>query len=206
MTAVDVEPDRISAAKETAKEFVGALPSDSYVGVISFSGDSYIEQSLTKDKNDLKYSIDDIEVSGVGGTDVFEAVSNSIKLLREEKRGAIVLLSDGQINIGNFDEAVDYAKYNDIVVHTFGIGTVTGGEAVYGLSKLDEDSLKALAYNTDGRYFNVKSQGEMKQSFEEIIQVTRRLGSINLSFYLIIVVIVLFIVKQFLLSINKIVW
>jgi len=206
MSAVDMSPDRISAAKETAIDFVNSLPSGSSVGVISFSGNSQVEQSLTKIKPDVKYAIDNIEIGFIKGTDIFEAISNSIELLNKEKRKAVVLLSDGQINIGNFDKAINYAKADELVVHTLGIGTVIGGETSYGLSTLDEDSLKSLAYNTGGEYFNVKNKQDMRDSFDEIIQVTEKMGSLNFTLYFIIIVIILFIVKQFLLSIHKIIW
>lgn len=206
MSAVDMSPDRISAAKETAIDFVNSLPSGSSVGVISFSGNSQVEQSLTKNKPDVKYAIDNIEIGFIKGTDIFEAISNSIELLNKEKRKALVLLSDGQINIGNFDKAINYAKADELVVHTLGIGTVTGGEVSYGLSMLDEDSLKSLAYNTGGEYFNVKNKQDMRDSFDEIIQVTEKMGSLDFTLYFIIIVIILFIVKQFLLSIHKIIW
>ena len=48
MLATDMTPDRIGVAKQIAKDFVDALPYESYIGVISFSGESYIEQSLVK--------------------------------------------------------------------------------------------------------------------------------------------------------------
>ncbi len=206
MSATDVQPNRISAAKETAVDFVNSLPFGSSVGVISFSGNSQVEQEVTNNKPSIKYAINNVEIGFVKGTDIFEAISNSIKLLGNEKRKSVILLSDGQINMGNFGEAINYAKSYDLVVHTFGIGTVTGGEVSYGLSTLDEDSLKSLAYNTGGEYFNVKSKQDMKESFDEIIRVTEKEGSFNLTLYLIIIVIILFIVKQFLLSIHKIIW
>ena len=206
MSAVDMSPDRISAAKETAIDFVNSLPSGSSVGVLSFSGNSKVEQSLTKNKLDVKYAIDNIEIGFIKGTDIFEAISNSIELLDKEKRKAIVLLSDGQINIGNFDKAINYAKADELVVHALGIGTVIGGETSYGLSTLDEDSLKSLAYNTGGEYFNVKNKQDMRDSFDKIIQVTEKMGSLDFTLYFIIIVIILFVVKQFLLSIHKIIW
>ncbi len=206
MSAVDILPNRISVAKETAVDFVNSLPSNSYVGVVSFSGNSYIEQKLTKSKLDINYAINDIELGDVQGTDLFEAISNSVQLLSGEEKKAMILLSDGQITTGSFSDAMEYAKYNNLIVHTFGIGSMEGGEASYWLSKLDEDSLKSLSYNTGGRYFNVRNKQEMRDSFDELIEVTEKMGSIDLSFYLIIMTIVLFVVKQFLLSINKIIW
>ncbi len=206
MSATDIEPDRLSAAKGTAINFINSLPYESYVAVLSFSGDSSIEQALTKNKQEIKDAIDRIEVSSVGGTDIFEAVSSSAELLKGEKNKAIILLSDGQINVGNINDVVDNAKFNEVLINTIGIGTLAGGEATYGISKLDEDSLKSLSYNTGGKYFDVNSREEMRESFSQIIGVTRRLSSMDLSYYLIIIAIILFIIKEFLLSINKILW
>lgn len=206
MSAKDIPPDRLTAGKETAINFIDSLPYESYVGVLSFSGESYIEQKPTKNKQEIKSAIESIELSEVSGTDIFEAISNSVKILETEKNKAIILLSDGQINVGNVNDAIDYAKSNNVLIHSIGIGTASGGNVSYGMSKLDENSLKSLAYNTGGRYFNAENKAEMAISFNQIIGVTRKLGSIDLSFYLIIVVIVLFIAKEFLLSINKIIW
>jgi len=206
MSAVDISPNRLEAAKETAISFVNSLPLESYVAILSFSGDSRIEQRLTKNKQEIKYAIDNIEASDIKGTDVFEAVSNSVLLLDKEKNKAIILLSDGQINIGKINDAIDYAKFNEVLIHTIGIGSIEGGQTDYGFSKLDEDSLKSLAYNTNGKYFSVGSKAELTNSFSQISGATRRLGSINLGSYLIISVIILFIIKQFLMSINKMIW
>lgn len=206
MSALDLSPNRLAVAKETAKEFVKNLPYQSFIGVISFSGNSRIEQPLTENKQEAELAIDNIEISEVKGTDIYEAISNSVDILKNEKNKAVVVLSDGQINVGNIDEAIDYAKYTEVLIHTIGIGTVEGGEVSYGLSKLDEDSLKSLAYNTRGKYFNAQNKDELKKSFSDIIKETQKLGKVDLSFYLIIAVIILFIIKEFLLSINKIVW
>jgi Ca-activated chloride channel family protein len=203
MSAIDILPNRLEAAKETAIKFIDSLPFESYVAILSFSGDSKVEQALTTNKQEIKYAIENIEISDIKGTDIFEAVSNSIKLLSREKNKAIILLSDGQINIGGVIEAIDYAKFNGVLIHTMSIGSVEGGETSYGFSKLDEDSLKSLAYNTEGKYFNVNNKEELSNSFSQLSGVTKKLGSIDLSPYLIIILILLFIVKQFLISINK---
>ena len=206
MSAVDILPNRLEAAKETAITFVDSLAFESYVAILSFSGDSKIEQILTNNKQEVKYAIKNIEISDIKGTDIFEAISNSVGLLNKEKNKAIILLSDGQINVGDINEAIDYAKFNDVLIHAISIGSAEGGETNYGFSKLDEDSLKSLAYNTNGKYFNVNNKQELMKSFSELSGSTRKLGSINLSLYFIIIVIILFIIKQFLMSINKLIW
>jgi len=206
MSARDISPNRLEAAKETAINFVDSLAFESYIAILSFSGDSRVEQILTQNKQEIKYAIGTIEPSEVRGTDIFEAVSNSVKLLGEEKNKAIILLSDGQINVGNINEAIDYAKFNKVLIHTIAIGSIEGGETNYGFSKLDEDSLKSLAYNTGGKYFNANTKEELINSFSQLSGTTRKMGSINLSSYFLVIVIILFIIKQFLMSINKLMW
>lgn len=206
MSASDISPNRLSAAKEIATNFVDSLPYESYVGIISFSGETINEKGITKNKQEIKQTIENIELSSVGGTDIFEPVSNAVKLFGGEKNKALILLSDGQINTGSVNEAADYAKFNEMIVHTIGVGTVGGGNASYGLSKLDENSLKSLAYNSGGEYLNAENKEEIASSFNQLVGVTRKLGSIDLSSYLISSAIVLFVVKEFLLSINKIIW
>ncbi|MBD3253267.1 VWA domain-containing protein [Candidatus Pacearchaeota archaeon] len=206
MTAVDIKPDRLSGAKEVALNFIDSLPEESYVGIVSFSGDSYIEKHLTKNKQDLKTTVDSIEVSYVKGTDIYEAIFNSGKLLKESKDKAIILLSDGQANVGRLDSVIDYAVDNKIVIHSIGIGTVEGGEAVYGISRLNEDFLKAVSYNTGGSYFRADDEEKIKDSFNQIIEVVRKMGSTNIGPYLLMVSIVLFVFKQFLVLTNRVLW
>ena len=206
MFATDLSPNRIGFAKQVAIDFVNSLPYESKLGVISFSGDSYVEQSLTTNKQEINYAIDTVEASNVGGTDIFEAISNAVEVFGKEKDRAVILLSDGQINVGSVSDAVNYAKFNGVLVHTMGIGSIEGGDAGFGISRLDEDSLKSLAYNTGGNYFNINNENTITNSFNEIVQPTRKLASIDLSLYLMMIAIVFFVIKQFLLSINKIIW
>lgn len=200
MGAIDISPNRLFSAKEASIEFVNSLPYNLKVGVLSFSGTSYIEQELTDNKEKIIKAIDGIELKKFGGTDIYEAVSISSFMLKEEENKAVIILSDGQMNVGNVYDAIEYARNNNLLVHSFGIGTVEGGEASYGISKLDEDSLKSLSYNTNGNYFKITSKEEMKKAFSEIVPLTRKIGSVNLSLYLIIAVLVFFILEQFLIE------
>ena len=93
-----------------------------------------------------------------------------------------------------------------MMVHTIAVGTVEGGVTSYGMSKLDEDSLKSLAYNTGGEFFSAENKVELKNSFSSIIDVTEKVGRISLVNYMIISVIVLFLLKQFLVGTNRVGW
>ncbi len=198
MQADDFPPDRLTVSKQVAGDFVDAIPYEVNIGIVSFSGSSYIEQDISQDKNEIKNAIENIELSGFGGTDLYEAVITSTNLLRDKENKAIVLLSDGQINVGTIEEAIDYANDNNVIIHTIAIGTKEGGRTDYAISKLDEDSLKSISYMTEGNYFTAETREALAESFAEILKLTKKKVSIELFNYLIIFSIVLFIFKFFL--------
>jgi Ca-activated chloride channel family protein len=200
MSAEDFIPNRITVAKETAKFFVDESKIGTKIGIVSFAGTSFIEQDLTTDKILLKNSIDNIEQQLYGGTDINEAIVNSINLLNSESNGAIVLLSDGQINVGDIESTIDYAKSKNIVINTIAMGTLVGGIAGGALTKIDEETLKALAFNTGGVYFNAESEEDISLAFLDILQLTERKVSIEMKGYLIIAAIILFILVFFLVN------
>ena len=198
MEADDLSPTRMGAAKQTASNFVDNSPIDVKIGVVSFSGSSRIEQDITNEKDVLKRAINGIEIKEIGGTDIYEAVLTSSNLLKNQEHKAVILLSDGQINVGTIDDAIDYANYYQIIIHTMGVGTKEGGIAEYGLSKLDEDSLKSLAYETGGIYASAENQENLTKAFSDIFQLTERKVAIGLSTYLLLFAILLVLLEFFL--------
>jgi Ca-activated chloride channel homolog len=198
MEAKDFSPSRIEVAKQTAINFIDSAPMGVRIGVISFAGDSKIEQDMTQRKDELKNSINGIVTGGYGGTDLYEAVLSSSNLLKNENDKAIILLSDGQINVGSVDQAISYANDNEVVIHTIGIGTIEGGATPYGFSKLDEDSLKSLAYNTNGKYFSAENRENLSNALSGIFDLTQRNVAIELFDYLIIISLILIVLEFFL--------
>ena len=197
MGATDILPDRISAAKQSASDFVDSTPANTKIAVITYSGNTVVEHDLSENKEDLKNSIKNIQIKDTGGTDLYDAISIAYNLLKNEDNRAIIIMSDGQINVGNMKEIVDYSVFNKVIVYTIGIGTLYGGKTAFGVSKLDEDSLKSIAYSTKGKYFKVGNQAEMEAIFSQIIPLTKKIGSINMSTYLLISAIILFVFEQF---------
>jgi Ca-activated chloride channel homolog len=199
MEADDFFPTRHEAAKETAINFVENSATGTKMSITSFSGNAFIEQSITDDKSILKQAIRNIPISSVGGTDLGEAVITSTNLLKGEESKAIILISDGRINIGTLDLSINYANENDVIVHSIGMGTVEGGTTSYGsLSKIDEDALKAIAHNTGGQYFNALNKDLLLTSFDSIMGLRLGKVSLDLSPYLTILALVLFIIEYIL--------
>jgi Ca-activated chloride channel family protein len=86
---------------------------------------------------------------------------------------AIVLLSDGQSNVGPDPmEAAKLAAKHGVRIHTVGIGTVGGATLGFeGWSmrvRLDEDTLKKVASATRGEYFQARNAADLKKIYGQI--------------------------------------
>lgn len=185
MRATDLQPNRLEVSKSAAKEFISSLPLGSRVSVITFSGDVKVISGLESSQFGHLGDLDSITFSDVSGTNVKGAVLEATTILKKEKLKSIIVLSDGQINVGNITETIDYANENNLVINTIAIGTSVGGDTGYGfISKTDIDMLKALSFNTNGKFFNVTNSMEMDKSFGELSSNSLGVAKVNLSPYL----------------------
>lgn len=198
MTAEDYKPSRLEAAKEAAITFVEELPVNTKVGVVSFSGASFVDERLSDSHFKIISTIEGINIREIGGTNLGEAIISSVNLLSViEEPKSIILLTDGQDTVGmGVEEGIKYAKKNHIIVHTIGIGTEEGG--VFGgidvRSQLDEEILKIIAQETNGMYFRAEDKDQLKQAYSDISQSAMQKIEIKLSllFLLSIIILLLF--------------
>lgn len=202
MIVEDFEPNRFEAAKMAAKDFINQLDPDNYVSIMSFSSVSKIESQLSVDFLHVKAVIDRIEMSEVGGTDMGQAIINGANLLWNSDKGkAVILMTDGQSNIGiSLDEAVEYANLRDVIVHTIGIGTPEGSDFFGTTLVLDEESLAYIAANTGGRYFRAENVGELENAYNQIINLTERKISQNLNMSFIFLALLLLLYEWILIN------
>jgi Ca-activated chloride channel homolog len=197
MKAIDYTPNRLTAAKELAKAFVDSLPVGSNVGVLEFSGNIESIQPLTTSKIKVKMAIDSIDFSEIEGTDMYNTILVSGRLLERSDNKAIILLSDGRINIGTLYQAVQYSTENKIMINSFAIGTKEGGVLPndMGISKLDEDSLKSLSYNTGGKFFKVENPDQLSEAFSSLLVKSQKQVSLELSMYFLLAVVLIFTIN-----------
>ena len=115
MTTTDFEPSRLEAAKESAIGFVDSMTSKTEIGLVSFSGTTFIEQLPTSDLYKVKQKINEIDIMISGGTDLSSAIITSTNMLLTSRRGkTIILLTDGSNTAGPFvDDGIDSG---DIIV------------------------------------------------------------------------------------------
>ena len=102
MLANDFEPNRLSVAKETAKDFSNSISAEAKIGVVSFSGVTKVETALTGDKKKVEEAIDKIQTSRTGGTDISGAImtASNMLLTDTDKSMSVILLTDGQHTVG----------------------------------------------------------------------------------------------------------
>src|SRR5262249_41664495 len=99
MTATDVKPNRLDAAKAAARTVIERLPGDGQVGIVAFTRDVKVLNAPTTDRGVIASSLRSLQIGG--GTAVGDAIVQSLKLLGGETAQAanparaIVVLSDG---------------------------------------------------------------------------------------------------------------
>ena len=131
MSATDVAPSRLGAAKKAASKFVSGVPGSVQVGLLEFARRPVLLQSPTTNHPLTQGAIAGLHPGG-GGTAIGESLTTALHVLttlprKEGKRppGAIVLLSDGSSNVGPGPvEAARQAKADHIPVYTISLGTL----------------------------------------------------------------------------------
>ena len=187
MTAQDLTPNRLEAAKNVAIDFVNRRPTDR-IGIVIFSGESFTQCPLTTDKNVLISAIQNIR-SGLleDGTAIGSGLSTSVDRLRSSKTTSkiVVLLTDGENNGGLIDPktAKEIAKAFGIKVYTIGVGTdglapqpvqtPLGVQMQSVKVSIDEKLLKQIAGETGGKYFRAKDNMGLAGIYETIDELEK---------------------------------
>ena len=131
MLARDFTPDRISAAKDIAIEFIAQRPSDR-MGIVVFAGESYTQCPLTTDRATLINLMKEISTDLIeDGTAIGNGLATAVARIKDSdaKSRVVILLTDGVNNCGEVspETAAEIAKTYGIRVYTIGVGA--NGEA-----------------------------------------------------------------------------
>lgn len=182
MLARDFTPDRISAAKDIAIEFISQRPSDR-MGIVVFAGESYTQCPLTTDRATLINLMKEIETGLIeDGTAIGNGLATAVARMQnsDAKSRVVILLTDGVNNSGEItpQTAADIAKTYGIRVYTIGVGA--NGTAPYPVMtpwgvqmqnvevEIDENLLKNIAETTGGRYFRATDNTKLSEIYSEI--------------------------------------
>jgi Ca-activated chloride channel family protein len=182
MTAQDLKPNRLEAAKKVAADFVNSRSNDR-IGVVIFAGESFTQCPITTDHNVLLAAIENIH-NGLleDGTAIGSGLGTSVDRLRTSKAKSrvIILLTDGVNNGGLIDPstAKEIAKTFGIKVYTIGVGTEGYAPQPYNTPMgvqiqmvkvtIDEKLMQQIATETGGKYFRAKDNDELEKIYNDI--------------------------------------
>jgi len=179
MLAEDVRPNRLARAKFAVEDFV-QQHGRGRVGLVAFAGQAFLQCPLTFDYDafrDTLQTIDDKTIP-VAGTDIGRALDEAFTAMeKNERRKIMVLLTDGEdLEKTGVKKAQELAA-KGVMVFTIGVGTPAGGPVSYPKegggtetvrdqsgapvqSRLDEETLRAIAAATRGSYEPLGALGE----------------------------------------------
>lgn len=182
MLARDFTPDRISAAKDIAIEFVSQRPSDR-MGIVVFAGESYTQCPLTTDRATLINIMKEVQTGLIDdGTAIGNGLATAVARIKDSDAPSrvVILLTDGVNNMGEIapETAAEIAKTYGVRVYTIGVGD--NGTAPYPVMtpfgpqiqqmqvEIDEPLLRSIASTTGGRYFRATDNTKLAEIFAEI--------------------------------------
>lgn len=179
MEADDVSPNRIEAAKEAAIAFIGDLPEEINLGIVSFNGVAIVRVPPTTDRESAIAAVRSLELDEA--TAIGEAIFASLQALETvlpDETGStpparIVVMSDGETTAGRPDEvAVDAALQAAVPVSTIAFGTDAGSislpEQPFVPVPVNEAALLAIAEGTGGQFFAAESAAELADVYRDI--------------------------------------
>lgn len=167
MLANDLNPNRLDAAKNIAKDFISGRNNDR-IALVAFAGETSTLSPLTTDYTMLKETLTGLNTSLIktSGTAIGLALASCINKLRDVpgKSKVVILISDGDNTTGEIDPniALELAKIFGIRIYSIAIGKNNNTE------KIDEATLKHLAKGTNGMFFRAADNQTLSQIFKQI--------------------------------------
>ena len=188
MLARDFTPDRLSASKRLATEFVAERTGDR-LSVVAFAGEAFTQCPLTADQAAVGTMLSRLR-SGVveDGTAIGNGLATAINRLRESgaKSKVVVLLTDGVNNRGQISPimAAEIARDLGIKVYTIGVGSRDKapmpaidpfGNQTFVMAdvEIDEELLRNIASTTSGRYFRANDNEALRNIYQQINELEK---------------------------------
>ena len=196
MLAADIKPNRLQAAKKKIRTLLKSLTCER-VGLILFSGSTFVQCPLTNDYGAFYMFLDQIDVETIssGTTAIDQAIVRALQSFKsapERKNKLLVLFTDGEDFSSNLAQVKTEAAQEGMHIFTIGVGTVDGApiplfdgkgvqvghqkdaKGAIVISKLNEGILQNLADDSGGVYIktthddaDIKRLVKQVQKFEK---------------------------------------
>lgn len=142
---------------------------------IEFSGE------FTNDRDDLISALRDLQYGNP--TRLWDAVDQSIDMLKPvDGRKVVLVFTDGDDTYSKtgFGTVLDHAKQNEVMVYAIGLqSTYFNGQRM--VRSQPDRSLKKIAEETGGGYFELKKTDELAPTFTRVAQELHSLYTLGFS-------------------------
>ena len=190
MLAEDVAPNRLEKAKQLVTQIINNLASDR-IGIIAYAGKAFPQLPITTDYAAAKMFLQNMNTDMLSSQGT--AINAAINLAKtyyddeEQTNRVLIIISDGEDHSEQAAQVAEEAKEEGIRILTIGVGDVKGapipikdsrgnvlnykkdqnGETV--ITKLDEQTLKAIAEQANGVYINGRITSNVVDQIKEIL-------------------------------------
>jgi|GEM_PF-1261554 len=197
MQTGDVIPSRFEIAKKNIIDFIKSKKGNK-IGIRIFSGESELICPITFDYSSVLFFLDSLYPGYLGknGTNIGNAIYDSKSDFEDDvgiQDKIIILITDGENLQGNIGKYLNKIKKSGIRIYTAGVG-MKGGEPIpiYNdkgnvidyvkdnnnkpvLSKLNENVLKLISKETNGKYLGrINNIGRLKYSINYLDKSTEK--------------------------------
>jgi Ca-activated chloride channel homolog len=183
MTASDVPPTRLAAARAAARRFLQEVPDAYQVGVVTFATRANVAAPPTEDRDFASAALS--QVRSGEGTALGEAVLLSLQAAGrirtedgERPPASVLLISDGAQTVGRVTpvQAARRARRAGVPVYTVALGTpdgiverrLTGGFTERIRVPPDPESLRRVATTSGGEFFTALDGDELGRVYDEL--------------------------------------
>ncbi|MEO5860103.1 MAG: VWA domain-containing protein [Pyrinomonadaceae bacterium] len=158
--------ERVSMARAAAIRFLDGLRESDSAAIYRFDSKITLVQPFSNSR-DIAESAFDLKADGMTKMNdaIYQAAADLSK--REERRRAIIVLSDGQDTISSHsaDKALKAAMSADILIYTIDMSPTTDLKRVQ-----NQGALKNLAEKSGGTFVSTPGGAAMREAFQKIVE------------------------------------
>jgi Ca-activated chloride channel family protein len=189
MLCEDVAPSRLEKSKQIVSQIINQLGSDR-IGIIAYAGSAFPVLPITTDYSVAKMFLQSMNPGMVSsqGTSLDDAIKLSSNFFDkgDKTKKLLIMISDGEDHSEGAESAAEEANKMDLKIITIGVGTEKGGPIPLKengvvssfkrdnnndvvVTKLNSESLLAIAKATKGKYINGSNTKEVIESIKSAL-------------------------------------
>lgn len=166
----DMNGNRIKSVKSSAKSYIDKnIKENDNTAIVSFTDTASVEMNFSTNKNNLKDTIDGLQVNG--GTNIYAGLRKSIDILdkvyNNGNKNIIILLSDGEDD-SNLNDLLSEAKNKGIIIYTIALDSNT-----------DKEKLNNIATKTGGCLIGINTSNGVVNDMYEPIEYMKGIDTIT---------------------------